>query len=66
VALSEYIEYNCASRQIAKFLDEVYRRKRIRSSLGYLTPAEFGLEHNWRDQQLSRLLSRLPGRLLLP
>jgi len=45
VELSEYREYDDAYRQIGRFLDEVYMHKRIHSSLGYLTPAEF--EHQW-------------------
>lgn len=51
VDLSEYVDYHDALRQIGRFLDEVYRQKRIHSSLGYLTPAEF--EQQWRNQQNS-------------
>lgn len=49
VDLSEYADYHDALRQIGRFLDEVYMHKRIHSSLGYLTPAEF--EQQWRSQQ---------------
>jgi putative transposase len=49
VNLSEYEDYQDACRQIGKFLDEVYMHKRIHSSLGYLTPAEF--EQQWLKQQ---------------
>jgi transposase InsO family protein len=49
VDLSEYIEYNDAYRQLGRFLDDVYMHKRIHSSLGYLTPAEF--EEQWRKEQ---------------
>lgn len=48
VDLSEYRDYHDANRQIGRFLDEVYNRKRIHSSLGYLTPAEF--EAQWRKR----------------
>jgi len=46
VALTEYRDYADARRQLGRFLDDVYNRKRIHSSLGYLTPAEF--EQQWR------------------
>ena len=49
VDLSEYIGYNDAYRQLGRFLDDVYMHKRIHSSLGYLTPAEF--EEQWRKEQ---------------
>lgn len=46
VDLSEYIDYNDAYQQIGRFLDDVYMRKRIHSSLGYLTPVEFEMQWN--------------------
>jgi len=49
VDLSEYLDYNDARRQLGRFLDDVYMHKRIHSSLGYLTPAEF--EDQWRKEQ---------------
>jgi putative transposase len=49
VDLSDYAAYADAVRQLGRFLDEVYMHKRIHSSLGYLTPAEF--ESQWRGQQ---------------
>jgi transposase InsO family protein len=49
VDLSEYEDYTDAVRQLGRFLDEVYMHKRIHSSLGYLTPAEF--EQQWLTQQ---------------
>ena len=45
VDLSEYEDYHDAYRQIGQFLEDVYRHKRVHSSLGYLTPAEF--ETQW-------------------
>jgi len=50
VDLSDYEDYNDALRQLGRFLDEVYMHKRIHSSLGYLTPAEF--EAQWRSEQV--------------
>ena len=48
VQLQEYENYRDAYRQIGKFLDDVYMRKRIHSSLGYLTPVEF--EQHWSQR----------------
>jgi transposase InsO family protein len=48
VDLSEYLDYHDAYQQIGRFLDDVYIHKRIHSSLGYLTPAEF--EAEWREE----------------
>ena len=57
VDLSDYESYTDAVRQIGCFLDDVYTRKRIHSSLGYLTPAEF--ESQWRNaQQLMGLFTK--------
>lgn len=43
VDLSEYLDFSDAARQIGHFIEDVYMTKRIHSSLGYLTPAEFEL-----------------------
>jgi len=45
VALTEYRDFADAKRQLGRFLDAVYNRKRIHSALGYLTPEEF--EQHW-------------------
>lgn len=41
VDLSEYRDFADANQQIGVFIQDVYMTKRIHSSLGYLTPAEF-------------------------
>lgn len=46
VDLSDYEDYQQAYQQIGRFLEDVYMRKRVHSSLNYLTPAEF--EAQWR------------------
>jgi len=45
VDLSDYLDYADAQNQIGHFIEDVYNQKRIHSSLGYLTPAEF--EDTW-------------------
>ena len=49
VDLSDYLDFADAYHQIGRFLEDVYLRKRIHSSLGYLTPVEF--ENQWSAQQ---------------
>jgi putative transposase len=49
VDLSDYEGYNDAVFQLGRFLNDVYMHKRIHSSLGYLTPAEF--EERWRCER---------------
>lgn len=49
VELSEYRDFADALRQLGRFIDTIYNKKRIHSSLGYLTPVEF--EQQWRAQQ---------------
>jgi putative transposase len=54
VELNEYSDYEDARLQIGSFIDEVYLTKRIHSSLGYLTPAEF--EAQWLKEQAASIL----------
>lgn len=49
VDLSEYRNFNEVYERIEEFLEEVYMKKRIHSSLSYLTPSEF--ETKWRKEQ---------------
>ena len=51
VYLSEYLNFGDALQQIRRFIEDVYNTKRIHSSLGYLTPAEF--EYAWWQSQLT-------------
>lgn len=41
VALNEYANFADAQQRIGQFLDDVYNTKRVHSSLGYKTPAEY-------------------------
>ena len=52
VDLSEYEDFGDAMRGLGRFLDDVYNRKRIHSSLGYLTPSEY--EQQWIAIQRSQ------------
>jgi len=52
VYLSEYFNFGDALQQIRHFIEDVYNTKRIHSSLGYLTPAEF--EFAWWQSQLTK------------
>jgi transposase InsO family protein len=52
IDLSEYRDFADAYGQLGRFLDDVYNGKRIHSSLGDLTPAEF--EQQWRRGQKAK------------
>jgi len=41
VSLNDYADFSDAEQRIGQFLDDVYNTKRIHSSLGYKTPAEY-------------------------
>ena len=51
VDLSDYADFADALSQIGRFIEDVYNNKRIHSSLGYLTPAEF--EAEWLASKLA-------------
>ncbi len=49
IRLNEYRSFAEAHRQIGRFIEHVYNRKRIHSALGYLTPAQY--EAQWQAQR---------------
>lgn len=56
VDLSDYADFADALSQIGNFIEEVYEKKRIHSSLGYLTPVEFeGAYWMMQAEQMSSL-----------
>jgi len=54
VDLSEYRDFVDATQRIDSFISDVYRTKRIHSSLGYLTPAEFEAQY-WDSKQATEI-----------
>lgn len=54
IELSEYRNFTEAYEQIEQFLEDVYIKKRIHSSLGYLTPDEY--EKKWDEQQKGNVI----------
>lgn len=56
VHLAEYEDFSDANNQIGYFIEDVYQKKRIHSSLEYLTPVEFEQSYwDLRTEQLSSL-----------
>lgn len=49
VDLSEYQNFTQACQHIEEFLEQVYMKKRIHSSLGYPTPQEY--EQKWKEER---------------
>ena len=47
IDLSEYRDFADAYGQLGRFLDNVYNRNPVHSTLGYLTPAEFEQQWLW-------------------
>lgn len=64
IDLYEYYDYNDAYQRIGRFIYDVYMKKRIHSSLGYLTPV--GFEQRLLDGQSEQLVrSQLANNPLL-
>lgn len=59
VYLNEYRDFAEAHSRIGRFLDEVYMTKRVHSSLGYQTPAEF--EAAWVSRAATGVGDRRSG-----
>jgi transposase InsO family protein len=52
VSLTEYRNMADAREQIALFTEDVYQRRRIYSSLRYLTPEEY--EERWSKEHINK------------
>ena len=52
VYLADYEDFADAYRRIGRFIEDVYQTKRIHSSLGYLTPAEFEAAY-WAEHRVA-------------
>ena len=61
VYLNEYQDFDDAYQQIGKFIDDVYAKKRIHSSIGYLTPIEF--EEQWINKNQDGIFSTKNGEI---
>lgn len=54
VDLSEYRNFTEVYQNIEEFLEEVYMKKRVHSSLDYLTPDEY--ERKWNEQEKENVI----------
>ncbi len=58
IYLSEYETYEDVVNRLPRFLEEIYNRKRIHSSIGYLTPEEFEWQIKKRKQETGQTLHK--------
>jgi len=58
VYLSEYESYEDVVNQLPRFIEEIYNRKKIRSSIGYLTPEEFEWQIMEQKQETGQSLHK--------
>lgn len=58
IYLSEYETYEDVVNRLPRFLEEIYNRKRIHSSIGYLTPEEFECQIMKRKQETGQALHK--------
>lgn len=56
VYLSEYETYEDVVNRLPRFIEEIYNRKRIHSSIGYLTPEEFEWQIKKQKQETGQPL----------
>ena len=58
IYLSEYETYEDVVNRLPHFIEEIYNRKRIHSSIGYLTPEEFEWQIRKRKQETGQPLHK--------
>lgn len=58
IYLSEYETYEDVVNRLPRFIEEIYNRKRIHSSIGYLTPEEFEWQIKKRKPETAQPLHK--------